>query len=459
LSRLVVVSNRVAIPRGASPGGLAVAVLAALETDGGVWFGWDGKVVDQARNKPHREKLANIEFVTMPLVRGDYENYYKGYANRVLWPLHHARVDSVEFERSYREAYERVNWQFATALLPHIDKGDRIWVHDYHLIPVGKNLRLADLANPVGFFLHIPFPPYDVFRSLPGYRSLLECFMAYDLVGFQTELDRDNFVDSMRRALGVKVARKRTLSRDDQRLTAQAFPISIDFKETARIADAARVGREVRRLRSSAGDRKLIVGVDRLDYSKGLPARFRAYEDLLVSYPSHRSKVVFLQVAQPSRGDVREYGVLRAELEAASGKINGRFAEYDWNPLRYLNKSYGRATIMGFLGAARVGFVTPLRDGMNLVAKEFIASQDSEDPGVLVLSELAGAACELEEALLVNPYDINDMTDKLASALAMPLEERRERWNALAGRIRRNDVHRWHKNFLRELERAAAKRA
>ncbi|MCC7412581.1 MAG: trehalose-6-phosphate synthase [Gammaproteobacteria bacterium] len=454
MNRLVVVSNRVPVPSDVRTlrGGLAVAVYAALESRGGLWFGWNGQVVESTARHARVVKEGKVGFATLPLARADYEDFYKGYSNRVLWPLFHERLNLVEYRRRYEEGYARVNRLFARKLLPLLEADDLVWVHDYHLVPLAQCLRQAGCSQALGFFLHIPFPPYDVFRVLPHYERMLGDLLAYDLLGFQSDVDLHAFLDTVRQTLPEARVNAGTVSFAGRRVRVGAFPISIDVDDAVAKARTGRNSALARRLRESLQGRRLIVGVDRLDYSKGLPQRFLAYETMLETYPANVGKVVLMQIAQPSRGDVPEYQEIRRALEAASGRINGRFADYDWQPLRYINSSYGRSSILGFLALSRVGLLTPLRDGMNLVAKEFVASQDADDPGVLVLSYLTGAARELDAALLVNPYDIEGLADVLARAVAMPLAERRERWQAMFDVIRRNDINAWRQRFLAVLE-------
>lgn len=452
MSRLVVVSNRCTVPRrGSAPGGLAVALTSAIRESGGLWFGWNGSVNDTSPRRATRTTVDGIRYATLPLPRRDYEDYYKGFANSVLWPLFHYRVDAVQFEPRFREGYRRANEFFARKLVPEIGAGDVVWVHDYHLIPLGHGLRSAGVKSAIGFFLHIPFPPLDVLRTLPDYEDLLWAFCAYDVIGFQTDHDLQNFFDCIRRVTGAKVKKDGSISWGDRKSFGGVFPISIDPAEVRGMATSGREVKTVRRLKESLHARPLVIGVDRLDYSKGLPERFQAYERMLRNYPETVGDVTYLQVAQPSREDVPEYNELRIRLEGIVGEINGHFAEFDWVPLRYLNKAYARPTIMSFLALARVGLVTPLRDGMNLVAKEYIAAQDDADPGVLVLSELAGAARELDSVLLVNPYDVDAVADALVTALKMPLEERRERWFAAYRTIARHDVYDWARSFTARL--------
>jgi trehalose 6-phosphate synthase len=454
LTRLVVVSNRVATPgrQQVAQGGLAVALVAALQREGGVWFGWSGKVTRYPGKHPSLQEDGNITFATIPLSKRAYNEYYMGYANSSLWPLFHIRPAAFEYQRLWLEGYQRVNRHFARKLLPLLRGDEIIWVHDYHFIPLGAELRNAGLDQPLGYFLHIPFPPYQVLRMLPDFEFLLKSLCQYDLVGFQTEADRHAFIDSVMQSDGRARLEGGDIIAWDRKVRTGTFPIGIDVDEVVALAERGRRSTQTRRLQSRLLDhRDLIIGIDRLDYSKGLPERFRAFQRLLERYPSNCGNVEYLQIAAPSRIDVRQYREIREELNSLSGQINGKYAEYDWIPLHYLNKAFARATIMGFLSISRVGLVTPLRDGMNLVAKEFAAAQDPEDPGVLVLSKFAGAANELGDALIVNPYDLDEVAEALSTALAMPLRERSERWHAMVTVLRRNNVFRWAESFIDSL--------
>jgi len=451
--RLVVVSNRVGpiAPGKISQGGLAVALLGALERNGGLWFGFSGSVSEQPSEMPTLENAGNITCATLDLTRRDFEEYYVGYANQVLWPLFHYRPSLVGFSRQDLAGYLRVNRAFARTLLPMLLPDDLLWVHDYHLIPLGEALRELGCRQPIGFFLHTPFPAAELMRLLPNHRELVAALCAYDLIGFQTASDLRGFVDCVLRwgdgeDLGGGVFRG-----FGRVFRAAVFPVGIDVEAIAAQAAVAENSRNMRRLRESTRDRALLIGVDRLDYSKGLPARFAAYAHLLEHYPQTRRRTVFLQIAPPSRADVPEYREIRRTLEGASGNINGRYAEFDWTPLRYLNKSFQHRVLTGFLRAARIGLVTPFRDGMNLVAKEYLASQHPENPGVLVLSDFAGASDELGEAIIVNPYDREGVAEAIWRGLEMPLGERKERWDAMMTTLRRNDAKAWRQRFLAAL--------
>ena len=448
MSRLVIVSNRVALPGVASAGGLAVALQAALEETGGLWFGWSGNIDPVESGRVHEDASGSIRYITVDLSKRDHDDYYNGFANRTLWPLLHFRVDLVDYSRETYAGYRRVNALFAEKLAPLLREDDLIWVHDYHLIPMAKVLREFGVRSRIGFFLHVPMPSSDLLAALPQHERLFEGLSSYDLIGFQTERDLERFQDYVRLFGRGRVIEHGVLETKGRRLHAGAFPISIDTAHivTQAAASAGRAG--VTRLATSLSGRALAIGVDRLDYSKGLPERFRAFERFLKRHSGQRGKLTFLQIAPVSRGEVTEYPHLRHELEQLAGHINGVHAEPDWTPVRYVNRNYPHPLLTGYYRLARIGLVTPLRDGMNLVAKEFVAAQDPEDPGVLVLSSFAGAARELDSALLVNPYDLDGVADAIAVALAMPLAERLERWQAMMALLQANDITTWRRNYL-----------
>ena len=458
MSRLVVVSNRVQIPRRgaeANLGGLAVAMLDTLRESGGLWFGWSGETGhEEDVGDPELQQAGPITFATADLSARIYEEYYAGFANSVIWPLFHYRLDLTDFSRRDMAGYERVNAGFARRLLPLLRHDDLVWVHDYHFIPLCRYLRQAGARQRVGFFLHIPWPATQVLLALPNHRSLVRALLSYDVVGLQTVSDRDSFYDYVRHEAGGSVDEDGRVAAYGESALVQSFPIGIDAAQVARAAAGAARSAHVGRLRASVRRRKLIIGVDRLDYTKGLLERIGAYEHLLRHYPEYRGKVVFLQIAPPSRAEMAKYQSIRHQVQDAAGELNGRYAEFDWTPFRYLNRGFNRSTLMGFLRQSQIGLITPLRDGMNLVAKEFVAAQPRHDPGVLVLSRFAGAAAELEGALIVNPYDIEGVGDALRRGLDMPLGERKERWRHMAARLRRWDVHAWRRAFLKALSDA-----
>jgi trehalose 6-phosphate synthase len=460
MPRLVVVSNRVpAIRQKADQaGGLAVGVIGALRASGGMWFGWSGELRDGPPGAPDTVESGGVTYATMPLGRKEFDGYYNSYSNRALWPLFHYRINLVRYEPDDYAAYRRVNAQFAERLLPLLRPDDVIWVHDYHLIPLAEELRRLGARQPIGFFLHTPFPAWQVMLALPNHAAIIGAMAAYDLVGFQTPTDLAAFRDYVEREAGGRVEASGRMRVHGAAFRAGSYAIGIHPDQAAAVAERARSSPVRLRLIEGLVGRALINGVDRLDYSKGLPQRMRAYERLLEANPALRGQVSLLQIAPPTRERVPEYLELRRELERAAGRINGRFGEVDWTPIRYIGRTVPRASLMGFYRVARVGFVTPLRDGMNLVAKEYVAAQNPADPGVLVLSRFAGAAHELPEALLVHPFDIDDLSAALARALEMPLEERRERWSAMMATLRRNDIDAWREAFVGDLLSAAAAR-
>lgn len=454
MSRLVVVSNRVPTPRSNQPqaGGLTVALSGALKRRGGMWFGWNGQLSQGPISRPKLTTHEGIEYATLPLARADYDDYYLGYSNTVIWPVFHFNLGAMDYHRHYAEGYARVNALFADALTPLLTPDDTVWIHDYHLMPLARELRDRGVTNRIGFFLHIPFPDYDVLRAIPGHRQLIEDLCRFDLLGFQTRNDQHAFEESANRAVGALCRQPGQLRHRNRNLQTGVYPVGVDVDELAQLAERTVLAPRVRRLVQGLGDRDLIIGVDRLDYSKGLEQRLRAFELLLKDYAHRRGQTVMMQIASLSRSSISEYADLRARLEGLSGHINGTYGDIDWAPLHYLNKTFARGSIMGLYRAARVGLVTPIRDGMNLVAKEFVTSQDPEDPGVLVLSELAGAAAELDDAVLINPYDIDAIAAGLNQALAMPRPERQRRHTRMMAVLRENDITAWEERFLADLQ-------
>jgi trehalose 6-phosphate synthase len=453
----VIVSNRVSLPRERAQraGGLAVALRDALNRRGGLWFGWSGEVAESPDSTPAIVSAGRVRFATLDLSPAEHQAYYTGYANSTLWPLCHYRLGLIEFKRADYEGYLAVNERFAVALAPLLQPDDIIWVHDYHLFPLATALRRVGVRNRIGFFLHIPFPAPEVLSVLPRYRSLLANLADYDLVGFQTRSDLRAFLSGIADEADGHIAEDGRFSAFGRRSRGGVFPIGIETDEFAEIARVAAGSPETTRLKESLIGRELVIGVDRLDYSKGLAARFDAFQQLLVQYPEHCRKVTLLQIAPLSRDDVAQYRTLRRQLESAAGRINGEFAHFDWVPVRYLNKSFPRKTLAGFYRAAHIGLVTPFRDGMNLVAKEYVAAQDPDDPGVLVLSRFAGAARELNGALIVNPFDTDQVAEALHLGLNMPLDERKARWQGMMQALRANTLSHWRDRFLEALQAVA----
>jgi trehalose 6-phosphate synthase len=451
--RLIIVSNRVALPdeaRKVQPGGLTVAVKAALRNRTGIWFGWSGDVSEAPATEPRFSQVNRVAYAVVDLQNSDYEEYYMGLANQVLWPILHYRVDLQEYSHADKTGYMRVNQRFADALDAIIEADDVIWVHDYHLMPLARELRARGRQNPIGFFLHIPCAPPDILQTLPHHEDIFGSLAYYDLIGFQTENDRDNFTHYLK-SQGAKSVRGHTLSIDGLQTRVEAFPVGIETAVYARLARRAAGSRTVDEIKESLGGHRLVLGVDRLDYSKGILQRINAFDRFLESHPEWRSRVTYLQITPKSRSEIKEYAAIENEVTTRISKVNGRFGEASWTPIRYVNRSYSRTTLAGLYRLADVALVTPLRDGMNLVAKEFLAAQDNDSPGVLILSQFAGAAAELGGALIVNPHETEAVAAALARALEMPITERRERHEPMFEHLLMNDVEHWAESFLTAL--------
>src|SRR3989344_5672469 len=397
MSRLVVISNRLADPRKPAAGGLAVALGEALNQTGGLWFGWSGTVVEggtPGEGELHTRQAGAVTLATVDLCREDHDSYYHGYSNTVLWPVFHYRLDLADFNASYIAGYRRVNQMFARKLLPLLRDDDVIWVHDYHLIPLAAELRAMGCKHRIGFFLHIPMPPPLIMAAIPQHEWLMRSLFAYDLVGLQSEADVSHFTRYVRNEGSAEEVDEKRVRAFGATVVVQSFPIGIDVDEFTRLTHAPDAVETYENMRDEYSRRRLLLGIDRLDYSKGIPQRVRAFRELLDRYPENRDSATLIMIASPTR------------------------------------------------------------DGMNLVAKEYVVAQDPDDPGVLVLSRFAGAAEQLKEALLVNPYDTQGMADSIQQALQMPLVERQARHQKLMARIRQHDVHWWRKAFLDALQAA-----
>lgn len=458
MNRLIVISNRVSAPQDSNSGaqgGLAVALAAALRENGGIWFGWSGERTEQFTGHINLQREHGVTTATIDLEDQDIDEYYNGYANRTLWPLFHYRIDLAEYERDFAGGYQRVNERFADSVRPLVEPDDAVWIQDYHLFPLGNELRKRGCDNRIGFFLHIPWPPRRLLATLPEVNALVETMFAYDLIGFHTDEWLQSFVDFAVAELGAEWSGT-VLTAGGRSVRLIRCPIGIDAHEFQKMAEGPEAARIFARMRESAVGRSLIVGVDRLDYSKGLEERFLGYERFLRENPDARKEVFLLQIAPPSRGAVESYQRIRNALDTLSGRINGEHADLDWVPIRYVNQGYSREQLAGVFRAARIGLVTPLRDGMNLVAKEYVAAQDPDDPGVLILSRFAGAAAQLPDALLVNPYGADELSDAIRTALAMNLPERKRRWRAMMDNVESENVIWWRDRFLDALMRPDA---
>ncbi len=459
MNRLVVVSNRVPLPeKGAQAGGLATALQPLLEREGGVWFGWSGTTAAKAAEQPARISHAGrVTYATIDLSKAEHDGYYANFANGVLWPLLHSLPEMMRFDRGDAETYFATNARFADTLVPLLQDEDLVWVHDYHFLPLPGLLRARGVANPIGFFLHIPFPSAEILALAPPAGKLVAALLQADVIGFQTSADLRNFAAAATTLTGARQIAAERLEIDGRRVQLGVFPAEIDAEEFAAAALRAARSPTVERLRRSLGGPCLILGVDRLDPTKGLVQRLAGYRRFLETEATWHRRVTFLQIAPVSRQDVASYQALRAELSQLAGEINSECGDPDWSPLRLITKGGPRTTLAGYMRAARVGLVTPLRDGMNLVAKEYVAAQDPEDPGVLVLSRFAGAAQQLDAALLVNPNDPDAIAEAIARALAMDLRERQTRWRAMWQAVTENSPLDWGLGFLRVLVQSASK--
>lgn len=463
--RLVIASNRLPIVLSKDAdggwqvqpgsGGLVTALAPVLRSRGGIWIGWTGTMqedqVDLAPLLADATRDAGYSLISVQVTAEQHDKFYLGFSNAVIWPLFHDLQSHCHFEPDYWRAYEDVNRSFAQVIVEQTQPDDYIWVQDYHLMNVASELRAMEVSRKLGFFLHIPFPPPDIFLKLPWRTPVLIGLLSYDLVGFHTQRDRTNFVDCVRALLKDVViddAGQLTSVRYDERTTRLgAFPIGIDFDEFAQHAASQEVAAGAAALREALPHRQLVLGVDRLDYTKGIPQRLEAFRHALARHPELHGQITFVQVVIPSRTDILEYAELKTEIEQLVGEINGQFTQPGWVPIHYLFRSMDRNELLSYYRAADIALITPLKDGMNLVAKEYCAS--SVETGVLILSEFAGAAPQFENgALLVNPYDLIGVADAIYEAWAMPEEERRRRLKELRRVVAEQDIYWWVNSFL-----------
>ncbi len=445
MGRLIVVSNRIPTAH-VSAGGLVVAMEDCLAAEGGLWIGSSGETADEASDSlfelPAEDAYRKFAY---DLTEEENQSFYLGYANSVLWPLFHHRSDLMDLKEGFLEGYIAVNRRVAGMLAPLIEPGDAIWIHDYHFFPLAAELRKLGIGNRIGLFLHIPFLYPSDAPALPQFEELGDWLLDHDVVGLQTRGDAANcmkFLDLVGAQEDDEFAR-----RGDRKTLVRAFPIGID---AVAYAETARQSRGADRIVMAAGQ-KLILGVDRLDYSKGIVNRFEAFGAWLAQRDGNAERPTLLQIAPPSRQDVKAYQEIRVQLETMTGAVNGAHSEIDWTPIRYIHRAVDRDDLAGIYRRADVCMVTPLADGMNLVAKEFVAAQDEGDPGVLILSHFAGAADQMPEALMVNPYDIAEMAEAIGTALSMPLEDRKRRHAALLKSVEEEDITWWSSEFLTRL--------
>ena len=464
MERLIVVSNRLPYvlkrkPDGwglkAGSGGLVTALLPVLRDRGGLWIGWPGvtEPVPQL-NDILQEAAADAGYSLKPVLLSsdDYDRYYNGYSNETIWPLFHDMESQCNFDPEYWHAYVKVNRRFAEAVAQEAGPSDFVWIHDYQLLDVAHHLREDKNCPDLAFFLHIPFPPPDIFLKLPERQAVLDSLLAYDLVGFQTLRDRRNFIQCVRTLLrGVRMRSEghlHSIQSAGHETHVGTFPIGIDARDFAERAASPQVEIEYRRILSHFGDRQLVLGIDRLDYTKGIPHRLRAFRDLLERFPEVRGRINLIQVVVPSREGIPRYDDLKHEIDQLVGQINGRFTQMGWVPVHYMFRSLEPRELLAFYRAAQIALVTPLKDGMNLVCKEFCACSIEED-SVLILSQFAGAAAQLgRAALVVNPYDVEQTADAIYNAYRMDAGERKYRMRRLRSNIQSQDVFWWVDSFM-----------
>jgi trehalose 6-phosphate synthase len=451
MARLVIVANRVPSLKMRRSGGLAVALEEALKGDA-LWFGWSGEIHETLQSKPDVQSLGTFNIATLNLTAREHALYYTGFANSCMFSLLCYRTDLMIFRREDFQGYLAVCQRFAEILKPMLKPSDLVWVHDNHLLSIARILQRLGVQNRMGYFAHIPFPPPGIFEVLPCARDIIADLLAFDVIGFQTEQDRANFMGCATRFSNAVSLYSHELAYNGRRISVLAQPVGIDCKSFEAAARKAAKGEMAKRLRGSLEGRKLIMGAERLDYSKGLPLRFAAFAAFLAQNPEFRKKVSLLEIAARTRETVEEYRRLKRALDQQVGEINGQYADFDWVPIRYMTRGIARNQLAGLLRYSAIGLVTPLRDGFNLVAAEFVAAQDEADPGVLVLSRFAGAAETLDDALIVNPYDIEDVANAIKQALQMPVKERRERWRSNFTVLQRNSAAAWCSRFTSAIE-------
>jgi trehalose 6-phosphate synthase/phosphatase len=461
--RLINVSNRLPVeiktraghPRlSASSGGLASALDSIWRTQHGVWIGWAGAVDSEtavsllgkaARGRSHT-------FHPVSLSREEVTKFYSGFANEIIWPLFHDMPSRCDFDPEFWEMYQRVNRKFAQTTAELATSKDLIWAHDYHLMLMGRYLREAGCSTRTGFFLHIPFPAPDIFEKLPWRKSILRSLLQYDLLGFQTDHDRYNFMSCLERILPDAASTRENgdnvVVHYGRRARVATFPISISFEEFAGHAASHEVEAAVQQLRRELSNNFLVLGVDRMDYTKGIPERLKAFRILLRRFPELRHRVTLTQVVVPSREEIPNYKQLRREVELLVSQINGEFTEAGWVPIHYMHRNLTRKQLLTYYRAADIALITSLKDGMNLVAKEFCAAQVDEC-GVVIISEFAGAAAELQHgAIVINPNDLAGIAEAIHRACVMPVEEKRARMRLLRDVVRTYSVQVWAEAFL-----------
>jgi len=426
----------------------------------GIWIAWgsgnaDYLVTDSKKIVKVPPEKPTYELKRIPLKKKEIENYYHGFSNRVLWPLFHLFIERMQPKERYWNEYKKVNKKFAKYVLNEIDKDDFIWVHDYQLSLVPSFIKQKEPEAKIAFFWHIPWPPWEIFCTLPWRNELLEGILSSDFVAFHTASYVSNFINCAYRLAGTKIdTRKKTIYLKEHNTKIKHFPLGVSYSEYNRLANAPGLRKRAAKLKKLYGNKKIILGIDRLDYTKGILHRIKAFELFLEENSKYREKVVLIQIASPSRNKIEEYLTMKKGIDEAVGRINGKYRSETWTPVMYFYKEITQNSLLAYYRVSEIGLLTPLRDGMNLIAKEFIASNNENT--VLILSEFAGASEELTEALQVNPYDIHSISGAIKTAVEMPIEEKKYRFESMKKKVKKHDSEWWYSNFLKEWERVYA---
>lgn len=432
-----------------SEGGLATGLGDVYKNDNSIWIGWPGIEIPQHRQQEVIEKLAELNLFPVFLTQEEINLFYEGFSNEVLWPVFHYLVTYANYEQSYWDAYQKVNEKFASAALKLINDNDKIWVQDYQLLLLPDLLRVHKTQSTIGFFQHIPFPSYEIFRLIPWRSELLNGLIGADLIGFHTYDDARHFISTATRLLPVN-AISNVLVNKERQIVVEAFPMGIDFEKFNDLANSETVVKDVKEFEDSNKDLTTILSIDRLDYSKGIFERLMAFELLLQAHPEYVEKISLYMVVVPSRDTVAQYKELKEQIDQTVGKINAKYRTVDWNPIYYFYRSFPVETLSTFYATADICLVTPMRDGMNLVSKEYIASR-ATNTGVLILSEMAGSSKELTEAIIVNPNNLGDIMQAIVDGINMPLEEQQKRMQTMRATVKKFNVKHWVNNFMQKL--------
>lgn len=467
MSRTIIVSNRLPINvskrKGTlyyshSTGGLATGLASFYKTTGSLWIGWPGFLTNKTEEKKEiAEQLRQDHMLPIFLTRKQIEKYYEGFSNNTIWPLFHYFTEHTIYDKSTWESYRHVNRLFLDEVLRHAEAGDTIWIHDYQLMLLPELIRQEMPEATIGFFLHIPFPSFELFRTLPWRSQILQGILGADLIGFHTFDYVRHFLSATSRLLGLEHSLGK-LHKDGRLIKIDSFPMGIDYTKFANACNDPYIQKEIERIQLKVHNQKMILSIDRLDYTKAIPQRLRAFEAFLAEKPEYHERIKFVLVAVPSRSKVEQYRLLKNEVDELVGRINGQYGRIGWTPILYMFRGLRFTTLVSLYHVADIALVTPFRDGMNLIAKEYLASKAC-NPGVLILSEMAGAADELSEAIRINPNDIDGLCHALELALEMPVEDQIQRNQEMQIKLQRYDIHRWANDFMNTLEEVKLQQA